>query len=98
MEKKTRRKHTASFKAKVALEALREQKTLSQLSQQYSLHANQISDWKKAVMERAPEIFESSAAPVPSDSESLTLPLYQQIGRLTVEIDFLKKKLKQLNV
>ena len=95
MEKKMRRKHSSNFKAKVALEALKEQKTMSQISQEYTLHANQISDWKKVVTERASELFDSTAPPAEVDIESITAPLYQQIGQLKVEMDFLKKKLKQ---
>jgi transposase-like protein len=95
MEKKMRRKHSSEFKAKVALEALKEQKTMSQISQEYMLHANQISDWKKVVTERATELFESTAPAAEPDIESITAPLYQQIGQLKVEMDFLKKKLKQ---
>lgn len=95
MEKKMRRRHTSDFKAKVALEALKEQKTMSQISQEYTLHANQISDWKKVVIERANELFETSAPTPEPDMEAITAPLYQQIGQLKVEMDFLKKKLKQ---
>lgn len=92
-----RRKHSADFKAKVALEAIKEQKTMSQISQEYTLHANQISDWKKVVTERASELFDSTAPSAAPDIESITAPLYQQIGQLKVEMDFLKKKLKQSN-
>ena len=100
MERKVRRHHNPVFKAKVALEALREQKTLSQIADQYSLHINQISDWRKSVVERLPELFEKGAlgsTPSPdSDVDSITGPLYQQIGQQKVELDFLKKKLRQL--
>lgn len=95
MEKKMRRRHTSAFKAKVALEALKEQKTTSQISQEYSLHANQISDWKKVVTERAIELFDTTAPMPEPDLDAITAPLYQQIGQLKVEMDFLKKKVKQ---
>jgi transposase-like protein len=95
MEKKMRRRHTSEFKAKVALEALKEQKTMSQISQEYTLHANQISDWKKVITDRATELFDSRAPAPEVDMEAITAPLYQQIGQLKVEMDFLKKKLKQ---
>lgn len=97
MERKIRRKHSATFKAKVALEALKEQKTMSQITHQYTLHANQISEWKKVILERAPELFDTSAPPSAVDTEAITAPLFQQIGQLKVEMDFLKKKLQQLN-
>lgn len=90
-----RRKHTSNFKAKVALEALKEQKTMSQISQAYTLHANQISEWKKVLTDRANELFETNAPMPEPDIEAITAPLYQQIGQLKVEMDFLKKKLKQ---
>ena len=76
---------------------------MSQIADQYSLHINQISDWKKAVCDRLPELFERETkgnknAPTsePGDMETVTAPLYQQIGQQKVELDFLKKKLKQL--
>ena len=98
MEKKLRRRHDAKFKAKVALEALKEQKTTSQLSQQYELHPNQISDWKRVIIDRSSELFESASPNPEPDLDTITAPLYQQIGQLKVEMDFLKKKLKQLDV
>ena len=59
MERKIRRQFTSNFKAKVALEALKEQKTLSQIADQYQLHQNQVSDWKKTISDRLPELFET---------------------------------------
>ena len=94
--KKERRHHSADFKSKVALEALKEQKTLSQLSEQYSLHANQISEWKKVLMEQSPQLFSKSTAPSAVDIEALQSPLLEQIGLLQMEVNFLKKKLKQV--
>lgn len=96
--KKNRRHHSAEFKSKVALEALKEQKTLSQLCEQYELHANQICDWKKVVLEGSTHLFDKkSGKPVVIDSvESLQAPFLEQIGLLQMEVSFLKKKLKQL--
>ena len=95
---KTRRRHSAEFKAKVALEALKEQKTLSELAQSYTIHANQITDWKKTLLEQSPSLFGKKESPGLTDDEleTATAPLYQQIGQLKVEVEFLKKKLKQL--
>jgi transposase-like protein len=103
MERKARRQFTSKFKAKVALEALKEQKTLSQIADQYELHQNQVSDWKKAIADRLPELFETERKGKNNftdsedpDIELITAPLYQQIGQQKVELDFLKKKLKHL--
>lgn len=96
--KKKRRQHSAEFKTKVAFEAIKEQKTLSQLCEQYELHANQISDWKKTVIENAPQLF-TSASEKKKDSIDIELvqaPYLEQIGMLQMELSFLKKKLKQL--
>lgn len=93
---RTRRQHSADFKSKVALEALREQKTLAQLSEQYALHANQISDWKKTLLEGSPALFErGTAKPEAVDMDVLRAPYLEQIGTLQMEVTFLKKKLKQ---
>lgn len=98
--KKKRRQHSAEFKTKVALEALKEQKTLSQLCEQYELHANQISDWKKTVIDNAPHLFMSAGEKkkevITTDIELLQAPYLEQIGLLQMEVSFLKKKLKQL--
>ena len=80
------------------LEALKEQKTLAQLSTQFELHANQITDWKKQVVSSIPTLFEGKNQRQNTDLNPeqialITAPLYQQIGQLKVELDFLKKKL-----
>lgn len=97
---KKRRQHSAEFKTKVALEAIKEQKTLSQLCEQYSLHANQISDWKKTVLEQSVHLFERAGEKKKDsplvDIESIQAPYLEQIGLLQMEVSFLKKKLKQL--
>jgi putative transposase len=96
MAKRPRRNHDQNFKARVVLEALKEQKTLSQLSTQFELHANQITDWKKQVVLAMPTLFEGKNQRQntdlnPEQIELITAPLYQQIGQLKVELDFLKK-------
>ena len=97
MSRRPRRNHDQNFKTKVVLEALKEQKTLAQLSSQFELHANQITDWKKQVVSAIPNLFESKNEKqntiTPEQIEEITAPLYQQIGQLKVELDFLKKKL-----
>ncbi len=98
MTKQTRRKFSADFKAKVALEAIKNQKTLAQLSHQYDVNPITISKWKSEFLERMSTVFsgESNAS---GDSESpLIEKLYAQIGQLKVEVDFLKKSARKLGI
>jgi len=89
--KNTRSKHSPSFKAKVALAAIREQETVPQLSKRYGIHANQIYKWKGQVQEQAAVVFERNA--VTADTSSREEELLKKIGELTVERDFLSKGL-----
>lgn len=95
---KNRRQHSAEFKSKVALEALKEQRTLSQICEQYQLHANQICDWKKVVIEQSVTLFDkkNQRRVLAESSEAVHAPFLEQIGSLQMELSFLKKKLKQL--
>jgi transposase-like protein len=96
MGKRIRRNYDGSFKAKVVLEVLKEQKTLAQLSSEFELHTTQISEWKKQVVSAMPGLFTEKKALISEDErEELTAPLYQQIGQLKVELDFLKKRLRK---
>ena len=89
---KTRKRFSSSFKAKVALEAQKEQKTLNELSGVFEVHPNQISLWKKELQARSPELFEGKKS-VKKDTDSDLVPkLYQEIGKLKMELDWLKKK------
>ena len=90
MRKRTR--YSADFKAKVALEALREQKTMSELACEFSIHPNQIVEWKKLLLDRSSEIFSNGFGKINKEHEKLEDQLYQQIGRLKTELDWLKKK------
>ena len=90
---KTRRKFSAEFKAKVALEAIREQLTLSELAVKHQLHPTQIQQWKKQFLENAALIFSADKAEAHQDQEEQVAKLYEQIGKLQVANDFLKKKL-----
>jgi transposase len=84
-----RRNHSPAFKAKVALEALRGEKTLSELSSQYGVHANQISTWKKRLLKASPDIFSGKVAAADMDHDKEIRRLHEKIGQLTVEKDFL---------
>jgi putative transposase len=92
-----RRRHRASFKAKVALEAVKEEKTISQLASDYEVHPNQIRQWKKRLFEEAPHIFSSHREKEVRGQEQLEADLYRQIGQLKVEVDWLKKKAERLS-
>ena len=89
--KKSRRKFSASFKAKVAIEAIKETQTIQELAKKFDLHPNQISTWKKEFIENSSVIFEKDL-PQKAD-ESKEKELYSKIGELQVEVDFLKKVL-----
>jgi transposase-like protein len=93
----TRRRHTGTFKAKVALEALRGEKTMAQLSSEYGVHSNQIRQWKKKLVEELPAIFSDRRRRTEKEGEELTSELYRQIGQLKVELDWLKKKSELLS-
>ena len=88
-----RKNHSQEFKAKVALEAVKGVHTLSELASRHGVHATQIAQWKKQLLENATSCFEHGRSGGTVDVEALTAPLYQEIGRLTIELDFLKKKL-----
>jgi len=90
---KIRKNYSASFKAKVALEAVKKEKTISQLSSKYGVHSNQINQWCKRLLEELPDIFSKKRQKKEKDTEELQAELYQQIGQLKVELDRLKKSL-----
>jgi transposase-like protein len=89
---KKRRNHSPEFKSKVALVAIKGDKTLSELSQQYGVNGNLIVKWKKQLMERSAEVFASGKGLAP-DRESEIQSLQAKIGQLTMENDFLAKVL-----
>lgn len=89
-----RRNHNAGFKARVALEALKGERTVSELAAEYGVHPTMIHQWKKALLDGAADIFErGSRKPAEADEETVRL-LYAKIGELAVANDFLSRKLK----
>jgi transposase-like protein len=92
MTKRKRRNHSPSFKAKVAMAAVRGDKTLVELSQQYDVHPNQITEWKKRLVSGAEELF-GNGAHKSEDGERKVKELHAKIGELTMDRDFLSKAL-----
>jgi transposase len=93
MSKSPRRNHGSAFKAKVALEAIKEQQTLTELAERFQVHLNQIGQWKKQLLKRAEEVF-SSEKPQPADSN--VKELHAKIGQLAMENDFLSVALGRI--
>ena len=89
---KKRKIHSPEFKAKVALEAIKEMKTASELASQFHVHPTQISTWKKQAVENLVESFRRGNSVKQKTEQELTAPLYEEIGRLKMELDWLKKK------
>ena len=94
---KRRKQHSSQLKAKVAIAAVREFKTVSQLASQYSVHPTQIHQWKRQLLEGAAELFDrGKPSRKASEQKQVESDLYQQIGRLKMELEWLKKKAAQL--
>jgi transposase-like protein len=87
-----RRQHSGEFKAKVALEAIRGERTINELAAEYGVHPVQITQWKKVALEALPQIFSGRHGAKHKEEEALKAALYQQMGQLKVELDWLKKK------
>lgn len=92
-----RKRHSAGLKARVAIEAIKQEKTISQLSGEYGVHPNQITQWKKKMLADLPDIFSDKRKKKTRETEELQAELYRQIGQLKVEPDWLKKKSEQFS-
>ncbi len=89
--KGNRRKHSASFKAKVALEAIKGEATIAEIASRYEIHPNLVTKWKKALQDEAASIFNEDHDRQKKQDKNLVAQLYQQIGQLKVENDFLEQ-------
>ena len=92
-----RKRHSAEFKFKVALEAVKGTKTLSELAQKYQLHPSQISEWKRRLQAEGVSVFSTRNARQQREQAALETQLYEQIGRLKMELEWLKKKATRLD-
>ncbi len=88
----TRKRYDSRFKAQVVLEALKNQRTMAEIASEYGVHVNQITKWKRRVLDELPGIFSNKRERDQRDNETLQSELYRQIGQLKVELDWLKKK------
>jgi transposase-like protein len=86
-----RKQYSNEFKVKVALEAIKGQKTANEIVSEYGVHSTQITQWKKQVLDELPNVFARPGSERAKNEEALIASLYQQIGQLKVEVDFLKK-------
>lgn len=96
MQTMKRKRHTAQFKARVAIEALKGQRTVNELASQYGIHPTQISHWKRQLHDGVTEIFSSGNHKRVKEEEELRARLYQEIGQLKVELDWLKSRVPPL--
>lgn len=90
--KRMRKSFDGTLKAKVALEAIKGEKSITQIASQYKIHVNQIRQWKQRVLEELPGLFSRKREKSQMEAEELTAELYRQIGQLKVELDWVKKK------
>ena len=96
--KRKRKQYSGAFKASVGLEALIGVKTTAQIAREHQVHPLLVGQWKTIVRERLPQVFERGGQAVPEDQDKLIAQLHQKIGELTVDLDWLKKKCRQLGL
>ena len=90
--RKSRKQYSGELKAKIALEAIKGLRTVSEIAGAYEVHPTQVAQWKKQALEQLPEVFSDRRVRIEKADEELKAQLYQQIGQLKVELDWLKKK------
>ena len=86
-----RKRHSAAFKAKVALEAVKQTRTVAELAKVFQVHPVQISQWKKQLLDGAESLFRDGRRREPEEGQALQAELYERIGRLNMEVEWLKK-------
>jgi len=91
-----RKRYDGQFKAQVAIEAIKNQQTVAQIASEYGVHPNQVSQWKKQVLDQLPHLFTTGRSKSTADTDQLVDELYRQIGQLKVELDWLQKKTQLL--
>jgi transposase-like protein len=92
MKSRQRRSFSAEMKARIAVEAIKEQKTIQEIASHYGVHPTQVTNWKRQALEGAPTLFADRRSQADTGEEALKAELYQQIGQLQVELGWLKKK------
>jgi putative transposase len=90
--KRQRKQYSADLKAKIAIEAVKGQRTIQEIASHYGVHPNQVAQWKKQLLESAADAFSNGRVRDGESDEQLKAELYQQVGKLQVELDWLKKK------
>ncbi len=87
-----RKRYDGTFKARVAIEAIKGQRTLNEIASAYQIHPHQVTHWKKQALQQLSEVFSNGRARAEMEDEELKNQLYQEIGRLKIELEWLKKK------